>query len=462
MLDFVKWHQASAVKKLLSSYSFVMRAVDVLKRKRDGLELDREEIAFLIGSFTAGDLPRYQMSAFLMAVYLKGMTAAETAALTETMLRSGSVLDFSDLPGPKVDKHSTGGVGDKTSLIVAPLAASAGLYVPMITGRGLGHSGGTLDKLESIPGFDVRLDEKRFHDVVAKTGCAIIGQTESIAPADRKLYALRDVTATIESYPLITASILSKKLAEGIDGLVLDVKVGTGAFMKTRGEAEALARSLLSTSGRLGTRAVALLTDMNQPLGALVGNALEVEESIAVLKGQGPSDLTSLSIRLVAHMLVLGGVSKNTQEGIARAEGELSSGRGLQKFLEIVRAQGGDPRVADGGALPRSRSTRTVEAGRDGFVTAIDTESIGTATMLLGAGRSKVEDAIDPAAGAVVHAKIGDEVRKGEALLTLHFNDESGVEAASHRVRRAYTISDAPARAVPELVLAALDSEALS
>jgi thymidine phosphorylase len=382
------------------------------------------------------------MSAFLMAVCLKGMTAAETAALTETMLRSGSVLDFSDLPGPKVDKHSTGGVGDKTSLIVAPLAASAGLFVPMITGRGLGHSGGTLDKLESIPGFDVRLDEKRFHDVVAKTGCAIIGQTESIAPADRKLYALRDVTATIESYPLITASILSKKLAEGIDGLVLDVKVGTGAFMKTQGEAEALARSLLSTSGKLGTRAVALLTDMNQP--------------------RGPSDLTGLSIRLVAHMLVLGGLSKNTPEGIARAEAELSSGRGLQKFLEIVRAQGGDPRVVDGGALPRSRSTRPIEAGRDGFVTAIDTESIGTATMLLGAGRSKVEDAIDPAAGAVVHAKIGDEVRKGEALLTLHFNEESGLEEASRRVLRAYTISDAPPPAVPDLVLAALDSEALT
>jgi pyrimidine-nucleoside phosphorylase len=438
-----------------------MRAVDVLKRKRDGLELDREEIAFLIDSFTAGDLPGYQMSAFLMAVCLKGMTAKETVALTESMLRSGTVLDFSDVRGPKVDKHSTGGVGDKTSLIVAPLAASAGLFVPMITGRGLGHSGGTLDKLESIPGFDVRLDERRFHDVVAKIGCAIIGQTESIAPADRKLYALRDVTATIESYPLITASILSKKLAEGIDGLVLDVKVGTGAFMKTRGEAEALARSLLATSGKMGTRAVALLTDMNQPLGAFVGNALEVEESIAVLEGQGPSDLKHLSIALVARMLVLGGLAKTVPEATARAEDELASGRALQKFLEIVRAQGGDPGVADGRALPRSRSTRPVAAGRGGFVSAIDTESIGTATMLLGAGRRKVEDAIDPAAGAVVHAKIGDEVRKGEPLLTLHFNDESSLEEASRQVLRAYTISDGPPPSAAELVLAALDSEAL-
>jgi pyrimidine-nucleoside phosphorylase/thymidine phosphorylase len=434
-----------------------MRAVDVLKKKRAGAALSREEIAFLVNGFTAGNIPDYQVSAFLMAVCLKGMTPEETVALTEAMLRSGITLDFSDVAGPKIDKHSTGGVGDKTSLVIAPLAASAGLVVPMISGRGLGHSGGTLDKLESIPGFDVRLDEKRFHQVVSEIGFAMVGQTEAIAPADRKLYALRDVTATVESFPLITGSILSKKLAEGIEGLVLDVKVGSGAFMKTRDDAEALARSLLSTARHLGTKAVALLTDMSQPLGTHVGNALEVEESLAVLRGEGPDDLRDLCLRLTAHMLTLGGIAANLEDGERRAEEELRSGRGLQKFLEMVRAQGGDPRIADGGVLPRARTTRDVAADRDGFVTAIDTEKLGTAAMVLGAGRERVEDVIDPGAGLLVAKKLGDRVERGEPLLTLHYNDSRRSSEAEEMARRAYSLSGTPLPSAPELILAVLE-----
>ncbi len=434
-----------------------MRAVDVLKRKRAGAELSREEIEFLVNGYTAGEIPDYQVSAFLMAVCLRGMTSAETVALTETMLRSGAVLDFSGVSGPKIDKHSTGGVGDKTSLIIAPLAAAAGVIVPMISGRGLGHSGGTLDKLEAIPGFDVRLDEKRFREVVSRIGFAMVGQTESIAPADRKLYSLRDVTATVESFPLITGSILSKKLAEGIEGLVLDVKVGSGAFMKTREDAETLACSMLSTAARMGTKAVVLLTDMSQPLGTHVGNALEVEESLALLRGEGPEDLKRLCLRLTAHMLVLGGIASSVEKGETRAEQELRSGRGLSKFLDMVRAQGGDPRIADGGVLPRARAQREVPAPRKGFVAGIDTELLGTAAMVLGAGREKVEDVIDPGAGMVVGKKPGHEVDKGEPLVTLHYNDPSRLSEAVDRVLKAYSISDAPPPPAPELILAVLE-----
>ncbi len=433
-----------------------MRAVDVLKRKRGGAELSREEIAFLVNGYTAGEIPDYQVSAFLMAVCLRGMSADETVALTETMLRSGAVLDFSGVPGPKIDKHSTGGVGDKTSLVIAPLAAAAGVIVPMISGRGLGHSGGTLDKLESIPGFDVRLDEKRFRQVVSEIGFAMVGQTESIAPADRKLYSLRDVTATVESFPLITGSILSKKLAEGIEGLVLDVKVGSGAFMKTREDAETLARTMLSTAARMGTKAVVLLTDMSQPLGTHVGNALEVEESLALLRGEGPEDLKRLCLRLTAHMLVLGGIASSVEKGYERAEKELRSGRGLSKFLDMVRAQGGDPRIADGGILPRARAQREVPAPREGFVAAIDTEMLGTAAMVLGAGREKVDDVIDPGAGMVVATKPGQEVEKGQPLVTLHYNDPSRISEAVSRVQKAYSISAAPPPPAPDLILAVL------
>jgi pyrimidine-nucleoside phosphorylase len=434
-----------------------MRAVDVLKRKREGKELSREEIAFLVNGYTAGEIPDYQVSAFLMAVCLRGMSAAETVALTETMLRSGSVMDFSGVAGPKIDKHSTGGVGDKTSLIIAPLAAAAGVIVPMISGRGLGHSGGTLDKLEAIPGFDVRLDEKRFRDVVSRIGFAMVGQTAAIAPADRKLYSLRDVTATVESFPLITGSILSKKLAEGIEGLVLDVKVGSGAFMKTREDAETLARSMLSTAARMGTKAVALLTDMSQPLGTHVGNALEVEESLALLRGEGPDDLKRLCLRLTAHMLVLGGIVSSVEEGERRAEQELAAGRGLSKFLDMVRAQGGDPRIADGGVLPRARAQREVRAPQAGFVSAIDTELLGTAAMVLGAGREKVDDVIDPGAGLVVGKKLSHPVEKGEPLVTLHYNEPARLSEAEERVLRAYSITEAPPPSASELILEVLE-----
>ncbi len=420
-----------------------MRAVDLLHKKRHGRTLEPEEIRFLVEGFTAGTIPSYQIFAFLMAVSIQGMSEQETRALTEAMLASGAVLDLSDIPGPKIDKHSTGGVGDKTSLIVAPLAAAAGLRVPMISGRGLGHAGGTLDKLEAIPGFEIRIDENRFRELVASVGCALIGQTDAVAPADRKLYALRDVTATIDSLPLITGSILSKKLAEGISGLVLDVKFGSGAFMKTVEQASALAKLLLKTAAHLGKRAVALLTDMNQPLGNYVGNALEVEESIAVLKGGGARDLTELSLTLTAHMLVLGDLARTVEDGETRARQELQSGRGLEKLREIVRAQGGDAAVIDEPRLlPKASARQNLEAAAGGRVSTIDTEALGRAAMLIGAGRRTLDDVIDPAAGLVIHRKLGDRVTKGEPLLTFHYNDDTNLEEASELVTNAYQITD--------------------
>ena len=373
-----------------------------------------------------------------MAVCLNGMEGAETRALTEAMLRSGTILDLCHIPGEKVDKHSTGGVGNKTSLIIAPLAAAAGVKVPMISGRALGHSGGTLDKLESIPGFDVRLDDARFQEVVASVGCAIVGQTDSIAPADRKLYALRDVTATIESLPLITASILSKKLAEGISGLVLDVKVGNGAFMKTIEDARAMAGLLLETSADMGKNAVALLTDMNQPLGNEIGNALEVKESIDVLEGRGPEDLTELCMTLTAHMLVFGGVVADVDAGGAKARELLASGAGLEKFHALVEAQGGD--LSD---LPKAQHTKTLTTDVAGIVSGIETESIGRASMLLGAGRQTVDDTIDMAAGITMSAKLGSDVSPGDTLLTFHYSDASKLAEAEPIARAAFTISDA-------------------
>ncbi len=416
-----------------------MRAVDILLKKKHGLALERDEIEFLVNGFTAGEIPSYQMSAFLMAVSLIGMTIGETRALTEAMLASGATLDLSCIPGEKVDKHSTGGVGDKTSLIIAPLAAAAGVRVPMISGRALGHSGGTLDKLESIPGFDVRLDEERFKNVVRTVGCAIIGQTEDVAPADRKLYALRDVTATVDSLPLITGSILSKKLAEGISSLVLDVKFGSGAFMKSVDDARALATLLLETASHMGKKTTALLTDMNQPLGNYVGNALEVEESIAVLRGEGPPDLTELSLTLTAHMLVLGRVAATIEDGQNQAERMLDSGQGLEKFEELVRAQGGDL-----SRLPQAERQAVLESRQGGYIVAIDTETVGRAAMMLGAGRQTIEDVIDPAVGLVMHKKLGDEVGAGEPLVTFHFNDDANLPEVDALVERALEIADTP------------------
>jgi pyrimidine-nucleoside phosphorylase/thymidine phosphorylase len=429
-----------------------VRTVDIIRRKRDGFELEREEIAFLVSGFTRGSIPDYQIAAFLMAVKFVGMSDAETLALTEEMTRSGRVLDFSDLPGEKVDKHSTGGVGDKTSLAVAPLAAAAGVLVPMISGRALAHTGGTLDKLEAIPGFNVRLDLARFRKVLSRAGCALIGQTEEIAPADRKLYALRDVTATVESIPLIVGSILSKKLAEGIGGLVLDVKSGSGAFMKDEARARELAARLVAVCQQLGKRAVALLTNMDQPLGKHVGNALEVTEAVEVLRGGGADDLRELCLDLTAHMLVLGRAAPSVEEGRETAARLIASGAGLERLLKVVELQDGDPRaVEDPGRLPRARERRPVPAKREGFVARIDTEALGRAAMLLGAGRETVDSVIDPAVGLVVERKPGAAVRPGEPLVVLHYNDASRLEEAERLVASAYQIEEEPP-ALPPLI----------
>ncbi len=418
-----------------------MRAVDVIQRKRDGQELTREEIDFFIGGHARGEVPDYQASALAMAVYLKGMTDGETVALTEAMMRTGEVLDLSDLPGPKVDKHSTGGVGDKTSLILAPLAAACGVYVPMISGRGLGHTGGTLDKLESIPGFRVNLSLVEFREVLRKTKLGLIGQTPEIAPADRKLYALRDVTATVESRPLIAASIMSKKMAEGIDALILDVKTGDGAFMKSFPDSKALAEAMIAIGKGMGKKIAALITDMEQPLGKTVGNALEVVECIETLKGRGPKDLESLSLELAAWMLHLGGLGSLDAARI-KVRDALHSGAGLRKFEEIIEAQGGDPRVCgDLSLLPRAAEEVPLRAPRDGRVSRIACRAVGHAAMLLGAGRETLESKIDPAVGLVLHKKVGDLVIEGEPLLTLHVNDKRRLAEAEALLHAAIAIA---------------------
>src|SRR5712664_246676 len=370
-----------------------MRVVDLIRRKRDSGELTREEIEELIAAYTRGDVPDYQMSAWLMAAWLRGLNRFEIAALTESMLYSGEVLNLADLPGRKVDKHSTGGVGDKTSLILAPIVAAGGLKVPMISGRGLGHSGGTLDKLESIPGFNVNLTLAEFRHVLQTCGCALIGQTAEIAPADKKIYALRDVTGTVESPALICASIMSKKLAEGIDALVLDVKTGSGAFMKKIEDAVNLAELLVETGKRMGKNVVALLTDMNQPLGRKAGNAMEVAESIEVLSGAGPADLRALCLELAAWMFYLGERVKTVEEGKRLSSDLIASGHAREKFREIVGLQGGDAAVIDDPRrLPHARQTLDVTSPTDGFVAATQCEQLGVACVVLGGGREKKED----------------------------------------------------------------------
>ncbi len=402
-----------------------MRAVDIIRKKRDAGELTREEIEFLVRGATDDSVPDYQLAAWLMAVVWRGMSQVELAALTEAMLHSGQVLDLSDVPGVKVDKHSTGGVGDKTSLVIAPIVAAAGLPVPMISGRGLGHTGGTLDKLEAIPGFNVNLSLADFRRVLKECGCALIGQTPEIAPADKKLYSLRDVTATVESPYLICASIMSKKLAEGIDALVLDVKTGDGAFMKKETDAVYLAELMVETGKRMGKKMVALITDMEQPLGRKVGNALEVEECIEVLAGGGPEDLRELCLDLSAWMLTLGGKCKKVSQGREIAAEMISSGRARDKFREIIRLQGGDAGVVDDpGRLPKAKQMAKAFTVKAGYITAIRCEQVGVASMLLGGGREKKEDSVDPAVGVVLEKKVGDEVKAGSALCTIHFNSE--------------------------------------
>ena len=425
-----------------------MRAVDLIQRKRDGAELTGAEIDFFVRGYTRGEIPDYQASALAMAVFFRGMTPAEILALTESMMRTGEVLDLSDLPGPKADKHSTGGVGDKTSLVLAPLAAACGVYVPMISGRGLGHTGGTLDKLESIPGFNVRLSLAQLRSVLRGCGLALIGQTPEIAPADRKLYALRDVTATVESLPLISASIMSKKMAEGIDALVLDVKVGDGAFLRSRDEAKALAETMLGIGKGMGKKVAALLTDMEQPLGRTVGNALEVAECIETLKGRGPKDLESLSVELAAWMVHLAGVSPSLDAARARVRTALGSGAGLDRLRRVIELQGGNPQVCDDlSLLPQSRSTVVLRSERDGRLARLAARAIGHAAMLLGAGRETVESAIDPAVGFVFHKKVGDPVSKGEPIVTVYLNSTGGRDAALARLREAIVVApEAPAR----------------
>jgi pyrimidine-nucleoside phosphorylase len=422
------------------------RAIDVIRKKRDAGELSRTEIESLVSAYTNGDIPDYQVSAWLMAVVLRGMTRAETAALTDAMLRSGEVLDLSLLPGKKVDKHSTGGVGDKTSLVLAPLAAAAGITVPMISGRGLGHTGGTLDKLEAIPGFSVNLSVARFRRVLETCGCAMIGQTDEIAPADRKLYALRDVTGTVESPYLICASIMSKKLAEGIDALVLDVKTGSGAFMKSDEDAAFLAELMVETGERMGKQMVALITDMDQPLGLMIGNALEVVEVIEILRGEGPEDLRQLCLELASWMLQLGGVANTVTEGKKLSEKLITSGKALDRFRQMVELQGGDPQVIDDPEkLPRARHTMTHSSPRSGYLASLQCEQVGTACVILGGGRERKEDSVDPAVGIVLHKKVGHAVSVGEPLATLHYNDEMLAHRARELLVKSYKIIDSPA-----------------
>ncbi|MGP8199851.1 MAG: thymidine phosphorylase [Limisphaerales bacterium] len=425
-----------------------MRPVDLIRKKRDGGEHSREEIFSLVESFTLGNVPDYQMSAWMMAVVLRGLTEAETAALTEAMLRSGRVMDLSALPGAKVDKHSTGGVGDKTSLVLAPVVAAGGLRVPMISGRGLGHTGGTLDKLESIPGFNVNLSPADFVKVLGACGCVMAGQTAEIVPADKKMYALRDVTGTVESPPLICASIMSKKSAEGIDALVLDVKTGSGAFMKRPEEAEHLAKMMVATGERMGKRVAALITDMDQPLGRAVGNSLEVCECLEVLRGDRQpmsDDLRSLSLELAAWMFYLGGRAETVPAGRSLAEKLIESGEALRKFLEMCRLQGAAPSF-DGrpDELPVAKHTVEFKASAEGFIESIHCEQVGLASLVLGGGRNKQDDVVDHTVGLELHKKTGDAVKNGELIATVHYNNGATLSGALLLLKEAYRIGPKP------------------
>ncbi|TXD42811.1 thymidine phosphorylase [Lujinxingia vulgaris] len=430
-----------------------MRFVELIRKKRQGGELSEQELKRLIDAYTTGELPDYQMSAFLMAVYFKSMTSKELSAWTEAMLHSGQVLDLSSITGAKVDKHSTGGVGDKVSLILAPLAVAAGLKVPMISGRGLGHTGGTLDKLESIPGFNVNQSVERFIDLVDTLGLGLIGQTGEVAPADKKIYALRDVTATVECIPLIASSIMSKKLAEGIDALILDVKVGSGAFMKHIDRARELAQTMIGIGKAMNRPVRALITDMDQPLGLTIGNSLEVIESIETLRGEGPEDLTEITIELVTEMLDVAGSVTDRDQTKRRLLELLRDGSALSVFEKIIEAQGGDASVcADTSKLPTAKHTTVLEAWEGGHINRIQAESVGIAAMELGAGRRRKEDTIDPAVGLVMNAKRGDKVEPGQPVVTIHYNDDRELDKVKTMLREAIVIGEAPTE-VPPLVL---------
>lgn len=427
-----------------------MHFQEILEKKRDKKDLTREEIRFFVAAYTNDEIADYQASAMLMAIFLNGLNIDETVWLTESMLHSGIVVDLSDVKGLKVDKHSTGGVGDKTSLIIAPICAALGVPVPMISGRGLGHTGGTLDKLESIPGFNVNLSLDMFRKLVAESHICLIGQTRDIAPADKKLYALRDVTSTVENRSLISASIMSKKLAEGIDALVLDVKTGGGAFMKSMDDAEELANTMISIGNRMGKNITALITDMSQPLGSHVGNALEIKESVEVLMGQfgdRREDLVELSLHLSAHMLLVGGRTDTFEEGLDLARQCINSGAALDKFKEIVRKQGGDLSCLENlDKLPTTKERHILKAGRDGFIAKLDALLIGKGSVLLGAGREKLNSVIDPAVGVIAGKKIGDTVKRGEPVLEIHFNDEKRLERSLQYFKTSFEITPDPVR----------------
>src|ERR1700674_5568377 len=419
-----------------------MRTVDLIHRKRDGEELSAEEIAYFVDGYTNGTIPDYQASAFLMAVFFSGMTDREVSVLTERMMESGEKVDLSSIPGLKVDKHSTGGVGDKTSLIVAPLAAAAGVIVPMMSGRALGHTGGTLDKLESIPGFRTNFTPDEVQKQLAEMGLCFIGQTDRLVPADAKFYALRDVTATVESIPLISSSIMSKKLAEGLDALVLDVKVGNGAFMKKQVDARRLAQMMVGIGRRMDKRVQALITDMNQPLGYAVGNALEVMEVSQTLQKAGPADLTRLSLELAARMIYLGQITATLEEARELAQARLLDGSGYRKFKEVIAAQGGNPQVLDRfELLPNATGAREIASPRAGYVSAIDAEYIGQASAMIGAGRDTKDDSIDPAVGVILEVKVGQKVDAGGVLCRLYYTQEEHVDEAAQLVEDAFRIS---------------------
>lgn len=426
---------------------------ELIEVKRDGGVHTAGELKRLVDAFVSGEMPDYQMAAWLMAAFIRGLNSEETAALTEAMARSGEMVDLSSIPGVKVDKHSTGGVGDTTTLVLAPLVASCGVPVAKMSGRGLGFTGGTLDKLESIPGFSVTLEPEEFLAQVRDVGCAVIGQSPDVDPADKKMYALRDVTATVPSMPLIVGSIISKKVAGGADAIVLDVKVGSGAFMKTEDDARALAAELARVGELLGRTVVCVLTDMDQPLGRAVGNSLEVREAVLTLRGEGPADLTELCLVLGAKMLVLGGIAEDERVGRDLLLDSIASGQALTTFRAWVNAQGGDERVADDlSLLPIGAHTRVVLARDAGWVSGFDAEGVGRAAMVLGAGRARKEDAIDPGAGLELEVKTGDRVETGDVLGTLYTSDAARLDEAEERLREAIHIGDAEVSPPPLFV----------
>jgi len=427
-----------------------MNFISLIQIKRDGGRLSDEQIHWLITEFSADRIPDYQMSSMLMAVFKEGLDTDELAAWTNAMLHSGDTLDFSHVAAPKIDKHSTGGVGDKVSIPLVPIVAACGIAVPMISGRGLGHTGGTLDKLETIPGFRTALDPPEFSRILEQHGMVLAGQSETLVPADRRIYALRDVSGTVPSIPLISSSIMSKKLAEGLDGLVLDVKVGSGAFMKGLDQAHELATTMVGIGRSHGTTVTALITDMSQPLGKEVGNANEMRESIEVLRGGGPSDLVELTLRLGSEMLVLGGIAHDLSAGRVQMEAVVASGAAFEKFQEVVAAQGGDTSVLDDpGLLPTARNEHAIIADRSGIVIKADALDIGVGAARLGAGRETKDDVIDPGVGTTVAARIGDEIEAGTVLATLRYNNDVNLANAIELTEAAFVIGDGPAEVAP-------------